>query len=229
MAEVRYPSAVWDPGVNAGYTNGYTRMQTAKWHYTVGRDSTRIGRQGYFQFLQCRDGELVQFCEVDAKCWDAGDFNGVGPAIEIEYHPDYDQEIVTPEARESLRGLVAWLHEEWKLPLTYFDVETLPERVDAVPPGFGFISHRSFDQAPDNHTDYIPQEDWLAITAPPIPAPILNGEEMIQAVADTNGNVHLFVVGTDNAVYYKRFNSDGTYDPPGANNDYVPLGGQVRA
>lgn len=171
MSEPIYPGATWDPGVAAGHTRGRNRMEVVKLHYTVGRNSTGIGKQGYFQFLQHRDGSLSQFAEVDALCYDSGNFNDEGPGVEIEYHPSYHDIIVTEPAWASLKRLFEWLHDEWGMPLTYFDVETLPERVKTIPAGVGFISHRSLDQAPDNHTDYMPREDWdlMWVTVPELP------------------------------------------------------------
>lgn len=162
MSEAWYPAAARNDGACAGYQRGRTSVQCVKAHYTVGRDSTGIGLQGYFQFLIARDGTVQQFAPVDALCWDSGEWNGMGPGIEVEYLPDADgDQIFTPAAQASCGALVAWLASEWGVPLTYYDGPRL-RRED----GFaGFISHRSLVQS-EEHFDYWPQADWDAMTAP---------------------------------------------------------------
>src|SRR5262245_40716424 len=85
-------------------------MRTVVCHYTVGRNSTGIGTQGYFQFLVARDGRVQQFAEADAVCWHAGDpWNGRGPGVEVEYLPGADAELWTPEQEQSVARLCDWL------------------------------------------------------------------------------------------------------------------------
>src|SRR5690606_31315118 len=51
-----------------------------------------------------------------------------------------------------------WLHDEWGVPLDYYDGERVAEH-------HGFISHRSLIQTGDPHSDYWPPEEWAAMTA----------------------------------------------------------------
>ncbi len=150
----RYPNAVWNPGVNAGYRAGRNTMRTAVCHYTVGRNSTPIGLRGYFQFLIARDGTVQQFAEADAVCWHAGDpWNSRGPGIEVEY---YDEaEVFTDAQRAACAELVKWLG----IPLDLYDGPRVADH-------HGFITHRSLLQSGDAHSDYWPQEDWDAMTGP---------------------------------------------------------------
>lgn len=148
MADPHYPAAVWDPGIQAGYHSGHTTMESAVCHYTVGRDSRPIGRQGYFHFLVSRDGTVTQFCEADAVAWHAGDpWNGRGPGIEVEYLDEPD--IFTPEASAATGALCDWLTSEWGIPADFYD----GARVSAH---HGFITHRSLIQTGDQHSDYWP-------------------------------------------------------------------------
>lgn len=146
-----YPAAVWRPGVNAGYRAGRTAVTSVVCHYTVGVDSAPIGDRGYFNFLVRRDGEVVQFAEVDAVCWHAGSpWNGLGPGVEVEYHPSYDgDEIFTSAAYAATARLVEWLHDEWGVPFDFYD----GSRIAAWQ---GFITHRSLIQTGDLHSDWWP-------------------------------------------------------------------------
>lgn len=149
MPNPRCPYALWNPGVNAGYRAGRNNMSAAVCHYTVGRDSTGIGKQGYFHFLISRDGRIQQFAEVDAVCWHAGSpWNGRGPGIEVEYLDE--PTIFTPEAEDAAGALVDWLCEEWGF--NHSDFYDGPRTSDA----HSFITHRSLIQTGDAHSDYWP-------------------------------------------------------------------------
>jgi hypothetical protein len=151
MPDGWYPAAVRDPGDAAGYTKGRTPVMTAVCHFTVGRNSAPIGRQGYFQFLVARDGTVIQFAEADAVCWHAGSpWNGVGPGIEVEYLPGFDDEIFTPAAYDATARLCQWLHDEWGIPLNFYDG-------DRIVSFHGFITHRSLIQTGDRHHDWWPE------------------------------------------------------------------------
>lgn len=161
--ELWYPGAGKRPGNAAGYTIGRTSMTAVKLHFTDGYDSTSIGMRGYFQWLVRRDGEIVQFAEADAQCWDSGDGNPYGPGIEFEYRVEREGEpnsggpIVTPQAAAAAAGLIRWLHDEWNIPLVFFD-----QPKAASFPLVGFVTHRSLP-APNDHVDYIAQTDWDAM------------------------------------------------------------------
>lgn len=163
MPELWYPGAAVDPGRAAGYALGRTQMATVVAHFTVGRDSTNIGRAGYFHWLVRRDGAIVQFAETDALTWHVGDWNGFGPGIEVEYLPGVDDVVFTDAARSACGGLVRWLNTEWGFPLDYYDGARIP------PIWRGFIAHRSV--LGGDHTDYWPREDWDRMVAGPAPTP----------------------------------------------------------
>lgn len=164
-----YPAAIWNPGVNAGYRAGRNTMTTAVAHFTVGRNSTGIGKQGYFHFLISRDGTVQQFCEADAVAWHAGDpWNSRGPGIEVEYLDE--DTIFTDAARAACGELVKWLG----IPLNFYDGPRIADWA-------GFITHRSLVQSGDAHSDYWPQEDWDAMTTiTPLPL-----EETMWLIQDT--------------------------------------------
>lgn len=138
-------------------------MQICVRHYTVGRDSTAIGDRGYFHWLIARDGAVTQFAETDAVTWHAGEWNGMGPGIENEYL-DEDQ-IMSLEQIVSARGLVAWLHSEWGIPLDEYRGPRIPSSTDFS----GFLDHTSLIQT-EEHYDYWPEDAWLRIVGtPPTP------------------------------------------------------------
>jgi hypothetical protein len=160
MPEARYPKAVWQPGVNAGYRAGRTMVRTAVCHFTVGRASAPIGERGYFQFLIGRDGTVTQFAETDAVCWHGGDpWNSRGPGIEVEYLPGHDDVMFTDAALAACGDLVRWLHDEWLVPLDFYDGPRVGSH-------HGFITHRSLIQTGDAHSDYWSQEDWDRMVTP---------------------------------------------------------------
>lgn len=162
-------------------------MQSAVCHYTVGRDSTGVGKRGYFQFLVSRTGIIQQFAEADAVCWHGGDpWNGRGPGIEIEYHPDYDTAIFTAPQRDATQALCSWLTSEWGIPANFYDG---PRRNDWA----GFITHRSLVQTGDAHSDYWPAADAAVIFAPPAPLPPA-GDNM--AAINYKGQLTTFRVNT---------------------------------
>ena len=164
MSEPIYPGAVWDPGRNAGYMAGRTRMDVAVAHFTVGVHSEAIGRRGFFTWLIGRDGLVTQFAEADALTWHAGEWNVYGPGIEVEYYSEVDGDTVfTDAALGATSGLIHWLNAEWGIPLTYYDGPRQSPSDQR-----GFMSHRSLVQT-EQHYDYWPQSDWDAMVAPPTP------------------------------------------------------------
>ena len=167
-----YPEAQWMPGANAGYRAGRTPVSSVVCHYTVGRNSTGIGLQGYYQFQVNRDGTVFQFAEVDAVCWHAGDpWNSRGPGIEVEYLPPQQlpdgtwvendgDEVWTPPQREAVARLVEWLHDEWGVPYDFYDGPRIAGHR-------GFITHRSLIQTGDAHNDWWPELPRTTDTTPP--------------------------------------------------------------
>ena len=142
-----YPSAVWRPGVNAGYRAGRASMTTAVCHTTVGRNSLPIMDRGYFNFLVARDGTIYQGAEADAITWHAGNWNPRGPGIEVEYLDE--DTIFTPEAYAATAGLVEWLIG-LGIPDDFYDGPRVATHR-------GFITHRSLIQTGDAHSDYWPE------------------------------------------------------------------------
>lgn len=169
MAEEWFPEAVQDPGAAAGWRKGRTPVRTVVCHFTVGRDSSSIGRNGYFNWLVSRDGTVTQFAETSALTWHAGnEGNPLGPGIEVEYLPNIDDDIFTDAARIACGNLVRWLASEWGVELVYFD----PIERMALPLPNGFIAHRSLPN--QDHTDWWPRDDWDRMTGvvpPPPPIP----------------------------------------------------------
>lgn len=157
-----YPYAWYRPGRNAGYASGRSNMRTTVCHYTVGRDSSGIGMDGYFHWLVGRDGSIQQYAEADAVTWHASEANTEGPGIEVEYY-DEPEGIFTDAARNACGGLVRWLRDEWGFPADYYDGPR-------IQPGShrGFQSHRSVQQT-NGHSDFWPAEDFYAMVGPGAP------------------------------------------------------------
>lgn len=177
---MRYPNAIWTPGVNAGYRSGRTTMQSVVCHYTVGRNSIPIGERGYFNFLVARDGTVYQFAEADAICWHAGTpWNMYGPGIEVEYLPGYDDELFTPEAYHSTALLVDWLCANFGLPPAFYD----GPRISFFN---GFITHRSLIQTGDYHSDWWPE---LPTDTTPTPLPPEDEDMLKPFLIEAHGGV----------------------------------------
>jgi N-acetylmuramoyl-L-alanine amidase len=160
-----YPGAVWYGGRNAGYASGTTSMANIKLHYTVGVDSTGIGIDGYFQFLIDKDGTVKQFAELNALCWDSGEWNPTGPGIEIERLGDWEP--LTPQQVASCGALVKWIAAEWGIWLAFYD--TWGDNGARVPVGGSptpYLTHRSLIQS-SQHVDYVTYDDWAAMLAEP--------------------------------------------------------------
>lgn len=152
MPEVWYPGAVRIDGDHANYQAGRITVTTGLCHYTVGRNSRgTCGRD--FQFLQERDGTLVQGAPIDARCWGAGDpWNGCAVHYEVEYLPGVDVDVFTEPARVKTRDFVHWLNAQWGVPLDHWG----GARIAAWT---GWIDHGSVIQTGDYHTDGWPQPD----------------------------------------------------------------------
>lgn len=157
-----YPGAEWNPGAAAGYSKGRNRMRACVLHYTVGVDSSGIGLRGYFTALISKDGRVQQYCEFDALCWHAGEWNGEGPGIEFERLGDWEP--LTPEQIAAGGALIRWLIEQG-IADYFYDGPRL-----AVGSYSGFITHRSLQQS-QPHSDYVTDEDWAAMRGAPSPAP----------------------------------------------------------
>ena len=165
------PGATIRYGARSGYDRGHSAMHSAVCHYTVGRDSTSIGDQGYFNFLVRRSGEVVQFAPVDAVTWHAGDWNTRGPGIEVEFLESYDgpapQNIFTGPQLAATGRVVNFIAGEG-VPLRFYDG-------GRVTGWDGFITHRSLIQTADWHYDYWTADQfWTAVgggpAAPPKPS-----------------------------------------------------------
>lgn len=187
MSEPIYPGAIWDPGLNAGYRAGRTRMDVAVCHFTVGVNSAPIGRRGYFTWLVGRDGTVTQFAEADALTWHAGEWNIYGPGIEVEYYSAVDgDQIFTDAARDATGALVRWLNSEWGIPLDYYDGPR-----QSTSDQHGFMSHRSLVQT-EQHYDFWPPADWDAMVAPPAPEPAPPPAPMQRTFNDEESSVVVF-------------------------------------
>lgn len=220
MANPWYPEAYIQHGFQSGYANGRNQMRTVVCHFTVGRDSHPIGVKGYFHWLIRRNGQVLQYAEVDALTWHAGTWNQYGPGIEVEYLPGEDDAIFTPEALEATGKLVRWLHEEWGFPLEYYD----GERIDPI--WDGFIAHRSLRGG--DHTDWWPRDDWEQMVSASSNQKEM--DDMVIAVGKTVFGVSLAFLASGGRVL-KSFNGpEGAYGIPqdaldwkaGAGRDAVP-------
>jgi N-acetylmuramoyl-L-alanine amidase len=158
MPEEWYPGAQVNPGAAAGWAKGRTPVAAVVCHYTVGKNSTGIGLDGIFHWLVSRDGHIQQFAEASALCWHAGEANGRGPGIEIEFL-DEPEGIFTDPARDATSGLIHWLNQQWGVPLDYYDGDRIPPNQMGC-----FVAHRSIQQT-DGHSDYWPRPDWDRMVA----------------------------------------------------------------
>lgn len=168
MADVWLPGAYRDPGRNAHYANGRNRREIAVAHFTVGRDSRQVGRDGYFHFLVHRDPSrengCTQYAEVDALTWHAAAWNDDGPGIEYErmttggYNAEglANAEPLTSNQVEWGRRIVAFL-AEWGIPIALYDG---PRYGSA---GWrGWVNHHDLDA---DRFDGLTRAEWNAITA----------------------------------------------------------------
>ena len=204
MPEPWYPPAVRDPGVNAGYRAGRNRMQLCVCHYTVGRDSSAIGRRGYFHWLVGRDGTVTQYAETDATTWHAGTANHWGPGIEVEYLPGTDAELWTPAQEAATGALCDWLKGQG-IPDAFYD----GPRID--PSGFsGFLTHRSVQQV-DGHSDWWP---YLPTAAPePTPTPG-DATDMWALLALFPDQTSTYLCGVGSAILHDVYGKQGAHGLP---------------
>jgi N-acetylmuramoyl-L-alanine amidase len=210
-----YPAAIWNPGRNAGYNAGRNAMRACVCHYTVGRNSTGIGVDGYFHFLVSRDGTVQQFAELDAVTWHCGDpYNGLGPSIEVEYLDE--PEMFTPSQLDACGALVRWVADQG-IPLHYYD--TGGDNDLRVWEHDGFLSHRACQSSADWHYDYWEQADWDAMIGGPVPLPpahipILEVEGMFTyTTPDTHvwlwGGGHPVVISWEEAMFWANTTNAG--------------------
>ena len=63
------PGIEHDPGTNAGYHGGRSRLESIVLHYTAGAygGDYSVGKRGYFNFYCPREMPAVQFAEGDAR------------------------------------------------------------------------------------------------------------------------------------------------------------------
>lgn len=189
-----YERAVWWPGAAAGYRWGRTPLLSCVAHYTVGRDSAGIGLRGIFHFLVRRNGEIVQFCEADAKAFHAGDpYNSRGPGIEVEYLPGVDDEMFTGVQLDACGDLVRWLGG-LGIPLAYYD-----DPANRVGDWNGFISHRSITSNADFHSDYWEQADWARMVSP-APPPVKEDTMRLIKVKETGEWVLVTPFGAERGI-----------------------------
>lgn len=179
-----YPGATIRHGRNAGYAAGRATKQIVAAHYTVGRDSTAIGDKGFFTFLARRNGEIVQFAEVDAVTWAQCEWNRVATSIEVEYHPDYDDTVMTAAQERGLAGLFDWLETQGYPTSPYRD----GAHTQAIGNGHtGCTAHYDLqERACDQHYDKWPRDSYDRIMAggAPAPSPTAPSEEEMN-VSDT--------------------------------------------
>lgn len=159
-----YPDALRIDGEHAHYEAGQIIVTTGLCHFTVGRNSRgTCGRD--FQFLQERDGVLVQGAPIDARCFGAGDpWNECAVHYEVEYLPGFDDVVFTDPARAKTRDFAHWLNSEWGVPLNHWGGVRIPA-------WNGWVDHGSVIQTGDYHTDGWPEADCLVIfdSTPPPP------------------------------------------------------------
>lgn len=183
------PGLIKDPGTGAGYNAGRNSMQFVVLHDTGGTNSYQIckdGRPGYnsslCQILVPKQGTPWQFTEIDAECYHIGsssdydhdgqpdDFNTWAPGIEVER---LQGDPLTDSQIGWLGKIVAWLHDEWGVPVVHF-----AGPFGAVEQFRGFVNHRDIHPNPDG----LSPEEWdrvvATIAAPPAAVVPLEDELM---------------------------------------------------
>lgn len=156
-----FPGATRDPGRNAGYRRGRSRMQLGVLHFTVGTDSRALIRdQGLAQFLLPKVGAPFQFAEADAVCSHACEWNTAGPGLEFERLSW--GEPLTPDQVFWGGRIIAWLRDTYGIPLAFHGGARLP-----IGDGFrGFANHGSLvHRACDQHTDGVTADDFSRMVA----------------------------------------------------------------
>lgn len=185
--DVWMPGLRHDPGTGAGYAVGRNRMEMVKQHFTAGTDSYNIVKNGVpgapstlAQILLPKVGEPWQFMEIDGLAYDSAEFNDDGPGVEVErlgigYFNGYlqDAEPLTPDQRFWLGRIIAWLHDEWGVPIALYDG---PRFATA-----GWRGHVNHADLSDQRSDGLTRAEWSAVTAP-IPTPIPKEEDMAKLV-----------------------------------------------
>lgn len=169
MGEAIYPRAVQVAGAHRGYRAGRIILTTAIRHYTVGANSlATCGRD--FQLLQARDGTLYQGCELDARCWGAGDpWNGRSLHVEAEWHPvlNADEPVLNDAMIDSLAPFAEWLEHDSGWAIRRDASYEGPDRVGAWD---GWIDHRWLIQTGDWHYNLWPSDQWQRIVTGRQPA-----------------------------------------------------------
>ncbi len=200
MPEPWMPGLRRDPGRSAGYPRGRTRMQWVKHHDTAGTNSYEIckwGREGYAaglcQILLPKVGVPWQFCEIDALCYDSGDWNPWGPGIEVERlgaGQTFNGAVLavkqeaTPDQTLWLGRINSWLEAEWGVP----NVQYRGAQFGAQ--GFkGHVSHFDIAYNPDGLTI----AEWDAITATNTPGDDVVTPEQMKELADWENDTRAYV------------------------------------
>lgn len=221
------PGIGHDPGANAGYNGGRSRMESMVLHYTAGAygGDYSVGLDGYFNFYCPRDEPAVQFAEGDALTWHAGEWNDQGPGIELERRDDSWS--YTDHQLDDLGRIARWLHDRYGIPLDRF-YDTGGDNGARQPEGATAgmcVTHRSLAQSGGWHSDYLTREEWERALGGggPAPDPIdwtrviserEEGERMGLKFAEArleDGRVVTAIRGTDGGVYYRILGRDGDY------------------
>lgn len=152
--------------------------------YSVGKNRLH-STPGTFNFLIGQDeGQWVQFYSSDTRCSHAAGSNTAGPGIEFSGQngePLTDWQI---RAGRHVIGALAFFHG---LPLVLHD----EPRIQVDGSSFrGFVNHRGVATSPQyQHFDYVTQDEFARMAAPPVAAGSSGGTEaMIYAALNVDGS-----------------------------------------
>jgi len=181
------PGLAHDPGRNAFYAGGRSRMQSVVLHYTAGAygGDYSIGKDGYFNFYVPRERAPVQFAEGDALTWHAGEWNDQGTGIEFERLNDS----YAYTDHQYLWGgkIVRWLHDRYGVPLNFYDTggDNAGRRPESQTVGL-HVTHRSLAQSGGWHSDYMTRAEWDRMLGAATPPPGMEDDDVNQSMVSGN-------------------------------------------
>lgn len=181
------PGATLDPGAHWNGEAGWSSCARVVWHYTVGRDSRAIIRNGGLASILVWDDVIFEFGPLDAVHYTQCEWNRSSCGYEVE---SLDGSITNGQIA-NLGYVTLFSLTTFGIPQVFYDGPRLPVGADFR----GVTNHRNLvHNACDQHSDGF--ADWVwnaAMHASPAP-PARKGESMASfIIADAaTGKVFLF-------------------------------------
>jgi len=158
------PGATLDPGAHWNGEAGWSTCAREIWHYTVGRDSRAIIRNGGLAALLIWDDVIWQYAPLEAVCFTECEWNRTSIGYEVE---SLDGSITDAQIAQ-LGYATLFTLTTFGIPQVFYDGPRLPVGYDYR----GVTNHRNLvHNACDQHYDGFDVSVWDAIFAPPPPPP----------------------------------------------------------